>query len=114
MDFLNKTYKNRITGDTFTIIDVYQNVAITSNKEKINTVLLNNDKLFIPVNGFMNESVSRNPLKEDVIEPSKFFDNQGTYNVFAEKIKSLPLDMATKSPLWISPPTFTLYIIVFV
>ena len=99
MDFLNKTYKNRITGDTFTIIDVYQNVAITSNKEKINTVLLNNDKLFIPVgfsgassNGFMNESVSRNPLKEDVIEPSKFFDNQGTYNVFAEKIKSLPLD----------------------
>ena len=92
MDFLNKTYKNRITGDTFTIIDVYQNVAITSNKEKINTVLLNNDKLFIPVNGFMNESISRNPLKEDVIEPSKFFDNQGTYNVFAEKIKSLPLD----------------------
>ena len=92
MDFLNKTYKNRITGDTFTIIDVYQNVAITSNKEKINTVLLNNDKLFIPVNGFMNESVSRNTLKEDVIEPSKFFDNQGTYNVFAEKIKSLPLD----------------------
>ena len=92
MDFLNKTYKNRITGDTFTIIDVYQNVAITSNKEKINTVLLNNDKLFIPVNGFMNESINRNHLKEDVIEPSKFFDNQGTYNVFAEKIKSLPLD----------------------
>ena len=91
MDFLNKTYKNRITGDTFTIIDVYQNVAITSDKEKINTALLNNDKLFIPVSGFVNEGVSPN-LREDVIEPSKFFDNQGTYNVFAEKIKSLPLD----------------------
>ena len=50
MDFINKTYKNRLTGDSFTIIDQYQNVAITSNKEKINTVLLQNDKLFIDNN----------------------------------------------------------------
>jgi hypothetical protein len=50
MDFLNKTFKNRITGDTFTIIDVYQNVAITSNKEKIHTNILLNDKLFIEFN----------------------------------------------------------------
>ena len=34
MDFLNKTFKNRVTGDTFQIIDVYQNIAITDKKEK--------------------------------------------------------------------------------
>lgn len=92
MDFLNKTYKNRVTGNTFTIIDVYQNVAITSDKEKINTVLLSNDKLFIPLRESFNQETITNSPREEVIEPSKFFDNQGTYNVFAEKIKQFPLD----------------------
>lgn len=95
MNFLNKTFKNRLTGDQFTIIDVYQNIAITSNKEKINTNLLLNDKLFIPVNKGTNplkENFSTKTVVEDVVDPNRFFSDQNTYNAFAEKIKQIPLD----------------------
>jgi hypothetical protein len=93
MEFLNKTYKNRVTGDIFKIIDVYQNVAITSNKEKINTNMLTDDKFFIPVSSppkSINESM-RAP-KDDSIDPNKFFSNQTTYNAFADQIKRIPMD----------------------
>jgi len=64
MDFINKTFKNRVTGDIITIIDQYQNVAITSNKEKINTGLLLNESLFTPVKqNNINESMSVNNNK---------------------------------------------------
>ena len=33
MSLINKKFKNKLTGDEFEIVDVYQNVAITSNKE---------------------------------------------------------------------------------
>lgn len=92
MDFLNKAFKNRVTGDTFKIIDVYQNIAITDKKEKINTSILANEKLFSPLSGSsftMNEN--RN-IKDESVDPSKFFNNQTTYNAFAEKIKNIPLD----------------------
>jgi len=92
MDFLNRTFKNRVTGDTFTIIDVYQNIAITDKKEKINTSILSNEKLFSPLSSQsipMNEDKS---FKEEFVDPNKFFNNQNTYNTFAEKIKNIPLD----------------------
>jgi hypothetical protein len=92
MDFLNRTFKNRVTGDTFTIIDVYQNIAITDKKEKINTSILSNEKLFSPLSSQsipMNENRS---IKEDLVDPNKFFNSQNTYNAFAEKIKNIPLD----------------------
>lgn len=90
MDFINKKFKNRVTGDEFTIVDQYQNVAITSNKEKINTSILQNDKLF-------SEVISQSPIKSinesvknnDSIDPNRFFDSQRTYNAFAEKIKNV-------------------------
>ena len=75
MDFLNKAFKNRVTGDTFKIIDVYQNIAITDKKEKINTSILANEKLFSPLSGSsftMNEN--RN-IKDESVDPSKFFNN---------------------------------------
>jgi len=92
MDFLNKTFKNRVTGDTFKIIDVYQNIAITDKKEKINTSILSNEKLFSPLSSQstpMNESTS---FKDDFVDPNKFFNSQNVYNQFAEKIKNIPLD----------------------
>lgn len=92
MDFLNRTFKNRVTGDTFTIIDVYQNIAITDKKEKINTSILSNEKLFSPVSSksfTMNENKS---IREDFVDPNKFFNSQNIYNAFAEKIKNIPLD----------------------
>jgi len=92
MDFLNKMFKNRVTGDTFKIIDVYQNIAITDKKEKINTSILSNEKLFSPLSSQstpMNESTS---FKDDFVDPNKFFNSQNVYNQFAEKIKNIPLD----------------------
>jgi hypothetical protein len=94
MDFINKTFKNRVTGDIITIIDQYQNVAITSNKEKINTGLLLNESLFTPVKqNNINESMSVNNNKntQDYIDPKQFFDSQVTYNAFAETIKKTDL-----------------------
>ena len=96
MEFINKTFKNKITGDSFTIIDQYQNVAITSNKEKIDVNLLSNDKLFVPVKNNTIQSMNENfefpkKQKEDIIDPNRFFDDQNTYNAFADKIKNVDL-----------------------
>jgi hypothetical protein len=88
MDFINKKFKNRVTGDEFTIIDQYQNIAITSNKEKINTSLLQNDKLFSEVSSLSTIRTINESSKNDLIDPSRFFDSQTTYNAFAEKIKT--------------------------
>lgn len=96
MEFINKTFKNKITGDSITIIDQYQNVAITSNKEKIDVNLLSNDKLFVPVKNNTVQSMNENfefpkKQKEDIIDPNRFFDDQNTYNAFADKIKNVDL-----------------------
>lgn len=91
MDFLNKTFKNRVTGDIFTIIDVYQNVAITSNKEKINTAILTNEKLFLPVKN-NSEVLQVNDKSDDIVDPNSFLNEDKIYNTFANKIKEIPLD----------------------
>ena len=92
MTLKNKIFKNKLTGDTFTIVDQYQNVAITSNKEKVNTALLQNNNIFEEVSSMsgVNESFTTRKV-EDVIDPNNFFDNQRTYDVFAEKIKSVDM-----------------------
>ena len=92
MTLKNKIFKNKLTGDTFTIVDQYQNVAITSNKEKVNTSLLQNNNIFEEVSSMsiVNESFTTRKV-EDVIDPNNFFDNQRTYDVFAEKIKNVDM-----------------------
>ena len=92
MDFLNKTFKNRVTGDTFQIIDVYQNIAITDKKEKINTSILSNEKLFSPISSTTIPINENRNFKEEFVDPNNFFNSQNTYNAFAEKIKNIPLD----------------------
>ena len=92
MDFLNKTFKNRVTGDTFQIIDVYQNIAITDKKEKINTSILSNEKLFSPISNTTIPTNENRNFKEEFVDPNNFFNSQNTYNAFAEKIKNIPLD----------------------
>lgn len=89
MDFINKKFKNKVTGDIVTIVDQYQNVAITSNKEKINTNILLNENLFIQVKQ-INENTNI-VSKQDTIDPLQFFDSQRTYNAFAETIKNTDL-----------------------
>jgi hypothetical protein len=88
MSLVNKSFKNKITGDTFKIVDVYQNVAITDNREKIDTKLLMNDKLFVPVSNELRESFSLKK-NDDYVDPQNFFENQNAYNYLAETIKKI-------------------------
>ena len=75
MSLANKSFKNNLTGEIVTVIDSFENIAILENKQKVN------------VNALMNTS-----LYTEEIDPASFFNNQGAYNILAEKIKNIPQD----------------------
>lgn len=75
MSLANKSFKNNLTGEIVTVIDSFGNIAILENKQKVN------------VNTLMNTA-----LYTEEIDPTSFFNNQGAYNILAEKIKSIPQD----------------------
>lgn len=74
MSLLNKSFKNNQTGEVVKIIDSYQNIAITDNKERIDTSRLLDNKYFT-----------------EYIDPKSFFQDNNTYNLFAEKIKNVDM-----------------------
>jgi hypothetical protein len=76
MSLANKTFKNNKTGDILKVIDSFENIAILENKQKMNVSDLTNEHLFT-----------------EQIDPSNFFNNQGAYNILADKIKNIPTDM---------------------
>jgi hypothetical protein len=73
MSLAGKVYKNNITGDLIKVIDSFENIAILENKQKIDVTRL----------------MDSNQYTEQ-IDPSSFFNNQGAYNILAEKIKTIP------------------------
>ena len=75
MSLANKSFKNNLTGEVVTVIDSFENIAILENKQKVN------------VNALMNPA-----LYTEEIDPLSFFNNQGAYNILAEKIKNIPTD----------------------
>ena len=75
MSLANKSFKNNLTGEVVTVIDSFENIAILENKQKVN------------VNALMNPA-----LYTEEIDPTSFFNNQGAYNILAEKIKNIPTD----------------------
>lgn len=75
MSLANKSFKNNLTGEIVTVIDSFENIAILENKQKVN------------VNALMNPA-----LYTEEIDPTSFFNNQGAYNILAEKIKNIPTD----------------------
>lgn len=75
MEFAGKSFKNVRTGEVITIIDAFQNVAITESKQKVDTRLLLDNTQYV-----------------EFIDPKSFFDSQSVYNAFAEKIKNVPMD----------------------
>lgn len=76
MSLANKTFKNNKTGDILRVIDSFENIAILENKQKMSVSDLTNENLFT-----------------EQIDPSNFFNNQGAYNILADKIKNIPTDM---------------------
>ncbi len=75
MSLANKSFRNNKTGDIVTVIDSFENIAVLENKQKIDTRVL----------------MDSNQYTEQ-IDPASFFNNQGAYNILAEKIKNIPTD----------------------
>ena len=75
MSFANRTFKDNKTGEIVKVIDSFENIAILENKSKISTDFLSNTELYT-----------------EQIDPLNFFNNQGAYNILADKIKSIPND----------------------
>jgi hypothetical protein len=88
MSLANKKFKNNKTGEVVKIIDSFEDLAILENKQKVSVTDL------------------LNPLSyTEEIDPLNFFNNQGAYNVLAEKIKSIPQEFIKEddSPNGITP-----------
>ena len=78
MNLANRKFKDNRSGEILTIIDSFENIAVLENKQKIDV-----RKLMDP-NFFTEE-----------IDPKSFFNNQGSYNVLAEKIKKISTENIT-------------------
>lgn len=74
MGLTNKTFKDNKTGASFKIIDSYKDVAITDKNERIDSSRLLDIRYYT-----------------EQIDPKSFFDDQGIYSAFAEKIKGIDL-----------------------
>lgn len=74
MSLVNKSFKNNQTGEVIRIIDSYQNIAITDKKERIDAGRLMDNRYYT-----------------EEIDPKSFFQNESTYNLFAEKIRNVDL-----------------------
>ena len=73
MSLAGKIFKNNVTGQSVKVIDSFEHIAILENKQKIDVKTL----------------MDQNQYTEQ-IDPSSFFNNQGAYNILAEKIKTIP------------------------
>lgn len=88
MSVINKSYRNNQNGDIIRIVDSYQNIAITDTKEKISTDRLLDSRYYT-----------------EYIDPKSFFNDSSTYNLFAEKIKSVDLSNIPDDDINITSPS---------
>jgi hypothetical protein len=81
MSFANRTFRDNKTGEVLKVIDSFENIAILENKSKVSTDFLSNPELYT-----------------EEINPLNFFNNQGSYNILADKIKNIPTDFIKDEP----------------
>jgi hypothetical protein len=72
MNLANKTFKDNRTGEVIRVIDSFDNIAILENKQKMDVSKIIDTNLYT-----------------EQIDPNTFFSNQGSYNILADKIKSI-------------------------
>lgn len=90
MNLINKEFRDRVTGETFKIIDVYQNIAITDDREKIQVDRLL-DPMYYTQFGVTNESSDKKfeiKMEENTVDPNTF--GTKTLNLFDKLIKGIP------------------------
>lgn len=88
MSLAGKSFKNNFTGDIIQVIDSFENIAILQDKQKIDV------KSLMDTNKYTEQ-----------IDPSSFFNNQGSYNILAEKIKTIPAHLIGDEEGGITPQT---------
>ena len=71
----DKRFTDVSSGKSFSIKDQYENIAILDNNEKVDVRRLLDSNYY-----------------EEYIDPKDFFSNS-TYNLFADKVKSIPTDV---------------------
>jgi hypothetical protein len=72
MNLANRKFKDNRSGEIIKVIDSFENIAVLENKQKIDVRRLMDPNFFT-----------------EEIDPSSFFNNQGAYNILAEKIKNI-------------------------
>ena len=85
MNLANRIFKNNKTGEVVKVIDSFENIAILENKQKLDVRTLTDTNHFT-----------------EQIDPGIFFNNQGAYNILADKIKNIPTNMIQEDPEEIS------------
>lgn len=83
---INRKFTNLQTDQVVTISDVFSDIAILDNGDRIAVQRLLDNKYF-----------------EEYIDPSSFFNNNNSFNILAEKIKSIPDEVLQKLPERDSP-----------
>ena len=71
---MSKSYKDNQTGEIINVVDVYENIAITDKKERIDARRLNDPRFY-----------------SEHIDPKNFFNSESTYNTFVDKINAIDL-----------------------
>lgn len=119
MNLINKEFLEIGSGNVIRIIDVYQNIAVTSEKERIDVRRLTDKKYYIPNDGGLfeikstlsSENMASQPSEkkfeikmDDHIDPNRFLNNERTYSMFAEAIKSIPEDKIPVEEMEIQMP----------
>ena len=88
MNLKNKSFKDIKTGEIVRVVDSYNNVAITESKEKIDV------RRLMDTNHYA-----------EYIDPNSFFNDSGTYNIFAEQIKNVDLSKVPDDGTFRDPVT---------
>lgn len=93
MNIIDQSFLDKKTGTIHKILNVNNGIALTDNIEKIPVNKLLDSNLYTHQGGEVvdiNESIkSVDTPQTDIVDPNKFFNNQSTYNIFADKIKSV-------------------------
>lgn len=98
MNVINREFKEVGTGEIFKIIDVYQNIAVTNNRDRVDVKRLLDTKYYIPIgSGYVAESIDNrqkvNIHTEDYVDPETFLSGKSTLeSMIANQIKSLSTD----------------------
>ena len=77
----NKIYRNNKTGESIKVVDIFENVVILDNRQKLD------------INTLIESYI-------EIIDPSSFLDSSNAFDGIIQKLKDIPLDnIIDESPI---------------